>query len=117
VGEAVGARAALSVAQAAEDRAAVARAGRDLRYWSSRRATAQVVEPPADADRVHFGSTVTIERDDGRRQTFRIVGEDEADPSRGLISYVSPMARALTDKGCGDEVRVAESEVEIVDIA
>ena len=51
-------------------------AARDLRYWNARRASAQVVPAPADPDKVHFGSTVTIQRDDGRRQTYRIVGED-----------------------------------------
>ena len=42
---------------------------------------------------IGFGTTVTLRRDDGREQTFRIVGEDEADPSRGTVSYVSPVAR------------------------
>jgi transcription elongation GreA/GreB family factor len=66
---------------------------------------------------VHFGSTVTIEREDGRRQTFRIVGEDEADPAKGTISYVSPVARALTGKRVGDMVQAGASEAEIVAIA
>jgi transcription elongation GreA/GreB family factor len=72
--------------KAANDSAAVARIARDLRYWTSRRATAQVIAPPANPIQVQFGCTVTILRDDGRRQTYRIVGEDEADPSRGTIS-------------------------------
>src|ERR1700694_3603510 len=83
-----------AAAQAATDRAALARTSRELRYWTSRRATAEVIAPK-DAAIVQFGSTVTIGRDDGRRQTFRIVGEDEADPARGTLSYVSPVARAL----------------------
>ena len=74
----------------ADDRAGLARIDRDLRYWRARRATAQLVEPPKDGDRVQFGSTVTIRRDDQREQTLRIVGEDEADPSAGKVSYVSP---------------------------
>ena len=48
---------------------------------------------------------MTILRDDGCRRTYRIVGEDEADPSRGTISYVSPVARALVGKKIGDVVR------------
>ena len=76
----------------AEDKARLAKINRDLRYWTSRRATAQVAEPPCDAKHVQFGSTVTILREDGRRQTYRIVGEDEADPSLGTLSYVSPVA-------------------------
>ena len=40
-------------------------------------------------------ATVTVRRDESRVQTFRIVGEDEAEPARGSISYVSPLARAV----------------------
>jgi transcription elongation GreA/GreB family factor len=106
-----------AAAQASNDRAALARAARDLRYWSARRATAQVAPPPADATQVHFGSTVSIVRDDGRRQTFRIVGEDEADPGRGTLSHVSPLARALFGKQVGDTIEVGRSQAEIVEIA
>ena len=73
----------------------LAHAARDLRYWTARRSTAQLMPAPENAEKVQFGSTVTIERDDGRRQTWRIVGEDEADPAQGTLSYVSPVARAL----------------------
>jgi transcription elongation GreA/GreB family factor len=59
---------------------------------------------------------VAIERDDGRRQTFRIVGEDQADPTKGSISYVSPLARAMTGKGVGDVVHAGGSDAEIVEI-
>ncbi|HKP77563.1 MAG TPA: GreA/GreB family elongation factor, partial [Phenylobacterium sp.] len=90
-----------------------ARATRDLRYWSARRASAQLTEPQAAAGTVQFGGTVEIERDDGRRQSFRIVGEDEADPANGSISYVAPLARALLGKGVGDTVLVGGAEVEV----
>jgi transcription elongation GreA/GreB family factor len=60
---------------------------------------------------------VTIERDDGRRQTYRVVGEDEADPTKGTLSYVSPLARALTGKAVGDVVQAGNSDAEIVAIA
>ncbi|HEX8666569.1 MAG TPA: transcription elongation factor GreA [Beijerinckiaceae bacterium] len=106
-----------AAAQEADDKASLSRTSRDLRYWTARRNSAQVVTPPADASEVHFGSTVTIEREDGRRQTFRIVGEDEADPAKGTISYVSPVARALTGKRVGDTVQAGASEAEIVAIA
>ena len=89
------ARTAYAGAQAANDRAAMAATLRELRYWNARRATARIVLNSADATQVRFGSSVTILRDDGREQTFRIVGEDEANPSRGTISHVSPLARAL----------------------
>ena len=68
-------------AQASGDRAALASIGRDLRYWTARRSTAQSMPAPEQTDKVQFGSTATIVRDDGRRQTFRIVGEDEAEPA------------------------------------
>ena len=100
----------------AEDKAAIAAAQRDLRYWTARRSTAQVVEPPGDTDQVRFGSTVSIRRDDGRTQQFRIVGEDEADPAQGTLSHVAPLARALFNKSVGDVVTVGDAEVEIVTI-
>ena len=106
-----------AAAQAARDRAALARLARHLRYWTSRRTTAQVIAPPSSPAEVQFGCTVTIRREDGRRHTYRIVGEDEADPSRGTISYVSPVARALTGKKLGDVVRAGASDAEIVEIA
>ena len=59
---------------------------------------------------------MTVKRDDGRRQAFRIVGEDEADPRNGLISYVSPVARALIGKAAGDAVLVGDHEIEILSI-
>ena len=101
------------------DKASDARIGRDLRYWASRKNTAQLVEDVA-GDAVRFGATVTILRadDDGRetKQTFRIVGEDEADPHKGSISYVAPLARAITGKAVGDVVEVNGHAVEVVAI-
>jgi transcription elongation GreA/GreB family factor len=106
-----------SAAQDADDRPKLAKINRDLRYWTSRRATAQVMDPPKDAAEVRFGSTVTIERDDGRRQTYRIVGEDEADPSLGTLSYVSPVAQALMGKQVGDTVQAGTAQAAIVAIS
>jgi transcription elongation GreA/GreB family factor len=65
---------------------------------------------------VAFGHKVTFRRDDGRRQAFRIVGEDEADPRNGSISYISPVARALIGKAAGDIVSVGDREIEILSI-
>lgn len=90
---------------------------RDARYFSERARTAQVVPAPSSSDVVAFGSTVTFSRDDGRVQTYRIVGEDEADPKAGSISFVSPVARALTGKAIGEVVSVADHELEIIAIA
>ena len=112
------ARAAYAAAQAeggiSADRTAMARATRDLRYWSARRGGAQLTEPQSIAGVVHFGHTVEMEREDSRRQTYRIVGEDEADPAQGRVSYVSPMARALLSKAVGDVVQVNGAEIEIL---
>lgn len=103
--------------KAGDDRAARAAIARDERYWVARRASAQVVETPTNPESIRFGVTLTIIRDDGREQRFRIVGEDEADPERGTLSHVSPLARALMGKEVGDVVRVGDSEIEIVAIA
>jgi transcription elongation GreA/GreB family factor len=103
-------------AQAAGDRDAMARIGRDLRYWQQRRASAQLYIPKIETDQVQFGSSVTIVRDDGRRHTWHIVGEDEADPAKGSVSYVAPVARALIGKRIGDVVEIGNGEAEIVAI-
>jgi transcription elongation GreA/GreB family factor len=119
--ELAAARAAYSGAQAeggvSADRTAMARATRDLRYWSARRGSAQLTEPALEEGRVQFGRTVGVERDDGRAQSFRIVGEDEADPAAGSVSYLSPLARAVMGKRVGDEVRVNGAEVEITKVS
>lgn len=99
-----------------EDKAAHARVSRDLRYWSLRKNSAQLVDEAPDGETVRFGTTVTILREDDTRQTFRIVGEDEADPNAGSISYVAPLARALTGKGVGDTVTVNDHDFEIAEI-
>ncbi len=103
-------------AQASADRAALSAVARELRYWTARRSTAQLMPLPDNPGKVQFGSTVTIVRDDGRRQTFRIVGEDEAEPSEGTLSYVSPVARALMNKAVGDVIAAGSGEAEIVAI-
>jgi transcription elongation GreA/GreB family factor len=105
-----------ALAQSVNDRAAMARIARDLRYWTSRHSTAEVVHPPNDAAVVRFGCEVTIARNGDRRETYRIVGEDEAEPSRGTLSYVSPLARSLIGRQVGDVVRVGSSEAEILEI-
>ena len=90
---------------------------RDVRYFAERLRTAQVMPAPSSADLVAFGSTVTFSRADGRVQTFRIVGEDEADPKAGSISFASPVARALMGKTVGDTAGSGSNELEIVAIS
>ena len=108
--------AAQRVEDAAERRRAVAVASRDMRYFANRLRTAQLVSPPADFSAVAFGHRVTFRRDDGRRQAFRIVGEDEADPRNGSISYVFPVARALIGRAAGEIVLAGDHEIEILSI-
>ncbi len=98
------------------DRSAMASATRDLRYYAARRASAELVESNPDIDTVQFGASVTFDREDGRRQTFRIVGEDEADAAKGSVSHVSPLARALLGKRVGDTALLAGREIDVVSI-
>ena len=90
---------------------------RDLRYWEIRKSTAELAPPP-DPDKVSFGSTVTINRK-GRQQTFRIVGVDEADASKGLISFRSPLAQAILGAEVGETIEAGEplGDVEILKTA
>ena len=104
--EVTDAQKALAAAQGAGDRPAIARASRDLRYWSARHGTANVAPQ----------HTVTIIRDDGREQTYRIVGEDEANPAQGSISLASPLAQALFGKRVGDVVPAGAGKAEILKI-
>jgi transcription elongation GreA/GreB family factor len=61
-------------------------------------------------------AAASLRRDDGREQSFRIVGEDEADPSRGTLSHLSPLARALLTHGPGEAVAIAGQEAIILDV-
>src|SRR3954468_13412515 len=114
------ARKAYEAAQAIEDvnekRRQSAVPLRDARYLTERLRTAQVVPAPASTDTVAFGSTVTFSRADGRVQTYRIVGEDEADPKGRTSSVVAPVAKSLMGKGVGDVVGTGSQEIEILSI-
>src|SRR5712691_4450602 len=110
------ARVAYAAAQVSSDRASIGAVAREVRYWSARRASAQLVPASGDTSEVRFGATVTIVRDDRRERTFRIVGEDEADPGKGSISHVSPRARAMLEKAVGDVIRAGKGEAEITSI-
>jgi transcription elongation GreA/GreB family factor len=108
------AHAQVTQAQEAGDRSLTARAQRELRYWQARRGSAELVPPMDDKTKVHFGSNVKIRYEDGREMRFRIVGEDEADPKAGSVSYVSPLARAVLGKAVGEVAVVNGAEVEVV---
>ncbi|TNM66308.1 transcription elongation factor GreA [Aliirhizobium smilacinae] len=100
-----------------ERRRQVAGPARDIRYFAERVHSAQLMPAPASANIVSFGGTVRFGREDGREQAYRIVGEDEADPKAGTISYASPVARALIGKSVGDLVTVGNQELEIITIS
>jgi transcription elongation GreA/GreB family factor len=108
-------RATVSSARAAADRGALASAERDLRYWTQRRASAELVPVAECGETVRFGCEVTVDLD-GKEQTYVIVGEDESEPKAGRISYVSPIASALLGCRVGDVVRLGASEAEVTAI-
>jgi transcription elongation GreA/GreB family factor len=115
------ARAAYNASQGSEDlnerRRASASALRDMRYLVERLRTAQLVSSSLESVALCFGNRVTFKRNHGDRQSYRIVGEDEADPRQGSISYTSPLARVLMGKVAGDLVQFGEDEIEILAIA
>jgi transcription elongation GreA/GreB family factor len=107
----------LSTARAVDDRETTARLERDLRYWSSRRSTAEVVDPVARPETVRFGCTVELQSAAGERIRFKIVGEDESDPAQGRISYVSPLAASMIGSAVSDEIEFRGGLASIVSIA
>lgn len=79
---------------------------RRIRFLTKRLDLAEVVQPSVHfgSDQVFFGATVEYENQEGEVQVVRIVGVDEFDPLRGKISWISPVARALTKSRIGDTV-------------
>jgi transcription elongation GreA/GreB family factor len=107
----------LAKAERKADRERIAVVSRDLRYWTARRESAELSVPEPGSDLVRFGMGVTLEGDDGKKVHWKIVGEDEADPAKGTISHVSPMAIALFGKKVGDVAVVNGKEWEIVKLS
>ena len=107
----------LGKAERQGDRERLAMVSRDLRYWTARRENAELSVPEPGSDVVRFGMGVTLENDDGKKVHWKIVGEDEADPSKGTISHVSPMAVALFGKSMGDVATVNGKEWEITKLS
>jgi transcription elongation GreA/GreB family factor len=82
------------------------RIARDLRYWRARQASTKLVEAAIGRpDEVAFGTRVTIVRDSSTI-SYQLVGEDEADPAQGLLSWTSPLATALLGGRVGDVVEI-----------
>ncbi|MET1756094.1 GreA/GreB family elongation factor [Novosphingobium sp. RD2P27] len=98
------------------DETSVNAAKRDLRYWQTRQITAELA-PASDGAAVAFGSTVTF-RLDGKTRTVTIVGHDEADPAKGLLSFTAPLSRALLGAEAGEVLAFGtrEDAIEILTI-
>jgi transcription elongation GreA/GreB family factor len=77
---------------------------RDLRYFTQRLQSAQVVPPASSTEKVQIGSRVTFADEQDRQQTIQLVGEDQAAAADGLINWGSPLGRALLGAQLGDEV-------------
>ncbi|MER8845225.1 MULTISPECIES: transcription elongation factor GreA [Mesorhizobium] len=107
----------MAKAERKADRERIAVVSRDLRYWTARRESAELSVPEPGSDVVRFGMGVTLQSDDGKKVHWKIVGEDEADPAKGSISHVSPMAVALFGKKVGDVANVNGKEWEIVKLS
>lgn len=110
--------AARRIAAEADDKAALARIARDHRYWSSRQGSAKLVRIPIGeaSNTVRFGSRVTLALPGGGERSFKIVGEDEADPAQGSLSWVSPVATSLLGASIGDVVEFQGKDAEIARI-
>jgi transcription elongation GreA/GreB family factor len=94
---------------------------RDQRYWAARRASAQVIESVDEPGEVAFGTRVSFRRDGRAPETVELVGEDEADPAAGRLSWVSPLGQAMLGAEPGDVVELAArtppAQVEVLSVA
>lgn len=95
---------------------------RRIRFLSKRIDNAEIVDPlrQGDNDQIFFGARVTVADEDGVENTYTIVGVDEADVTRGRISWVSPLARALIKAWEGENIRfqspVGVRELDILEV-
>jgi transcription elongation GreA/GreB family factor len=104
----------LEAAHAAGDLDALAGIERELRYWKQRRSSARTIAPPATPEIVRFGVTVSVRFEDGSTRHYRLVGEDEAEPAAGLISWTAPVGSALIGKRSGDLVQLCGRQAQII---
>ena len=95
---------------------------RRIRFLTKRLEAAEIVDPAKIvSEQIFFGATVTVEDEEGRKNTYSIVGIDEADPAKGKISWISPLTRALLKAKAGDLVTLrtpkGARELEVLEIA
>ncbi|MGE0115974.1 MAG: GreA/GreB family elongation factor [Steroidobacteraceae bacterium] len=100
-------------ARMADDAATLGHVNRDLRYWQQRLASAQLITPEPVPTKVRFGVTVGLEFANGIKCQYTLVGEDEADPAEGLLSWVAPVAQALLGHQVGDVVTLPDGNARI----
>jgi transcription elongation GreA/GreB family factor len=103
-------------ARQAQDAAALARIERDLRYWLQRKTTARVVAVGPAPGQVRFGVHVVLRDESGGERSFRLVGEDEAEPAAGLISWAAPLSQQLLGRELGDVIDWQGQTLEIVEL-
>jgi transcription elongation factor GreB len=106
-------------AAASGDARALREIDRRLAFLGRRREALEIIEPGSRApDRVVFGAEVTVRGEDGAERRYRLVGVDEADPSRGAVSFRSPLATALLGARVGESVTVrsprGDEELEVI---
>lgn len=92
---------------------------RRVRFLTKRIESAQVVDPKLQKNltKVYFGATVTYAQEDGTEKTVKLVGIDEADLTKGKISWISPVAKALLKAEIGDQVEVqTPAGIEILEV-
>lgn len=98
------------------DEAEIKSAKRDLRYWQTREVTAELAPEPSGKT-VEFGTTVSFHLN-GKSRSLSIVGDDEADPAKGLVSFSAPLARALMGAEAGDVLEFGgeDDAIEVLEI-
>ena len=94
---------------------------RRIQFFRDRVANMAVIDPKSqDQDSVHFGATVTVADAEGNERIYKIVGVDESEPSKGRVSFISPIGKALISAREGDRVRLelpdGTIELEVLEI-
>lgn len=99
-----------------DDEAAITAARRDLRYWQTRQVTAELAPVPT-GERVEFGTRIKFLLK-GKPRSLALVGDDEADPAKGLVSFSAPLSRALMGGEPGDVLAFGgqEDAIEILTV-